>query len=363
LRRIIDLLRFLKNGHWWSKFKILFGSSSFVDLVPPTASGVTTLIHRSSPVFVDGDLDLWNRTVNERQYGRELSIRDRGVYRGPCFSILSAVFVSKKGWDLDSLQGSKEKVPKWADVVALVKPQRIKEPVILLNLLWADNYFHWMLEVLPRLSSLGILSQSVKVLLPVNVKSFHSESLLLAGIPQGRQVRPTSSWIELEDAIYVGSLGPTGNPTPLALRWMRKNLVRVTQSMPIGKPLFVYRDSKASRGILNLQECLSWMERRGYLCVEPGSMRVAEQIEVFRTASCVVGLHGAGLANLAFCPSSERLKVLEILTEDWPNGCFWALSNVLEAQYCCLFVESDGSGKVSLDLMRLERVLDRWEQL
>jgi len=43
------------------------------------------------------------------------------------------------------------------------------------------------------------------------------------------------------------------------------------------------------------------LRRRGFDIVVPGTLPFTEQVRTFRNASLVVGPHGAGLTNIAFC--------------------------------------------------------------
>ena len=57
-------------------------------------------------------------------------------------------------------------------------------------------------------------------------------------------------------------------------------------------------------------------------------MAPAEQVRWFAEAECVVGVHGAGLTNLAFAPPG--VGVLELFAPDYVNECFWALATTVD---------------------------------
>ena len=56
-------------------------------------------------------------------------------------------------------------------------------------------------------------------------------------------------------------------------------------------------------------------------------MEVCEQIKEFQLADIVVGVHGAGLANIIFC-RPQKTKILEIVTINPPQvrHLFWHLA-------------------------------------
>lgn len=72
--------------------------------------------------------------------------------------------------------------------------------------------------------------------------------------------------------------------------------------------IFVDRDN---RRISNFDPIRTILEEYRFEVVNPGSLTMLEQAKIFNSASHVVGIHGAGLANLVFC-QSETTKVLEI---------------------------------------------------
>ena len=56
---------------------------------------------------------------------------------------------------------------------------------------------------------------------------------------------------------------------------------------------------------MNEDECASVLTRHGFRFVHPETLSFDEETKLFASAEIVVGLHGAGLANLLFCPSPE----------------------------------------------------------
>ena len=67
----------------------------------------------------------------------------------------------------------------------------------------------------------------------------------------------------------------------------------------------------------------------------------AEEPEFFASASAVVGAHGAGLANLAFCRPGTA--VLELIPSDHVHPYFYTLADSAGLDYHCLVGRSQGS--------------------
>lgn len=68
------------------------------------------------------------------------------------------------------------------------------------------------------------------------------------------------------------------------------------------------------RTLKNDNEVQKLLKSYGFTCVSLEDLSLDEQINLFRKAKCIVGFHGAGLANLLFCESNTI--VLEIVDPD-----------------------------------------------
>ena len=63
------------------------------------------------------------------------------------------------------------------------------------------------------------------------------------------------------------------------------------------------RRNAARRRLLNEEELTGRLGDLGFVCVDPGELPFDEQVLLFSNARLVVGVHGAGCANLLFAPS------------------------------------------------------------
>jgi hypothetical protein len=84
----------------------------------------------------------------------------------------------------------------------------------------------------------------------------------------------------------------------------------------------------------------------------PGSLSVAEQIAAFRAARLVIGPHGAGLSNIAFCQPGSF--VYELLPQHYPNSCVNRLAQSVGINYWADLFESSGQGTVHERTWRIE---------
>ena len=69
-----------------------------------------------------------------------------------------------------------------------------------------------------------------------------------------------------------------------------------------GKRLYVGRLDALHRRVVNETEVARELEKEGFINVVSSRLSFAEQVQLFSDAEVIVGIHGAGLANLLFAP-------------------------------------------------------------
>lgn len=82
---------------------------------------------------------------------------------------------------------------------------------------------------------------------------------------------------------------------------------------PAGKRLYVTRTNARARPLDNEAEIVDLVTAHGFDVVDPGSLSFTDQIALFADASIIIGPHGAGLTNAAFCDSDTTLIELRAL--------------------------------------------------
>lgn len=111
-----------------------------------------------------------------------------------------------------------------------------------------------------------------------------------------------------------------------------------------------YGESK--RDIPNLHLLANFFENKfRVVCVDPGSMKPLEVVQVFSRAKLVVGQHGAGLTNIFFLP--KNATVVELCWPDFQSTpyspIYGLLSNRLGLKYMQLPVQTGPRSKVKLE--------------
>ena len=210
---------------------------------------------------------------------------------------------------------------------ALPRVERVDGTLVSLATRGASrNYYHFLLDVLPRW---GILQESLPGLEPDHLyvprtTSYQRELLALVGLDKYDLVATEKNRAVSADHLLVPCMP---NPQEIAptwtVEWIRASLPAVRTDDKPGL-LYVTRGSGPNTRRL-VDEAALWplMEKRGFVRIDPGTMSVRDQIDHFAAAQVIVGLHGAALSNLVFAKPGAR--VLEIFPPTYVKHCFWAI--------------------------------------
>lgn len=175
-----------------------------------------------------------------------------------------------------------------------------------------DNYYHWIIEHLPKLRALEIAEEEWGVqatpIIPANPPSYVIESLELLGY------KPKDC-IEWEGGVIHAKsyIQPTfTEPTKQVCDWLRRRaLSNIQERSKKNKSNRVYisRRKATDRNIKNEHEVESILHKFGFKTYTTEDLRVSEQVSLFNNAEVVIGAHGAGLTDMIW---SSNVHVIEI---------------------------------------------------
>jgi capsular polysaccharide biosynthesis protein len=222
---------------------------------------------------------------------------------------------------------------------SLQKERRIRGRAIVLTTPGArGNYFHWCLELLPKihlLRSCGLFQPKKDTFL-VNHDEAHYQiqTLALLGLQASNVVRTYPGIKITADELIVPSHSSRHEAVPSwAIQFLRQRFLR--QSLAGDqKKLFLDRGAAKRRTIFNQGEVHKYLRDRGYTVVDSAWLSFQEQVSLFSGARSIVSCHGAGLANLCFVEPGTRL--LEIFSPYYTPEYFRVLSEHLGVLYGCV---------------------------
>jgi hypothetical protein len=220
------------------------------------------------------------------------------------------------------------------------KERRIAGRAIVLTTPGArGNYFHWCLELLPKIHLLrsGGLFHPRKDVFLINEagSDYQVQTLELVGL-SARSIIRTYPGIKIAaDELIVPSHSGRHEAVPQwAIQFLRKSFLQHESSRSNHKKLFLDRGIAKRRTILNQPEVHEYLSGRGYKIVDPAKLPFQEQVSLFRGARSIVSSHGAGLANLCFVEPGTKL--LEIFSPYYTPDYFRVLAQHLGVRYGCV---------------------------
>ena len=214
------------------------------------------------------------------------------------------------------------------------KPEPIAEAATFVDAC-AENYAHWMTEVMPRLVLFCANEKFKDVPIVVN-EGLHQnlmESLLLvAGTDREIFTLPTGRALAV-GKLYLTSVAgyvPFGRRnnklsghshgvfSPPALEMLHKHLTglgRNNKDYVWPERIFLRRNS-GTRKVYNMDELEKLLVVRGYVIVETEKLTFMQQIRLFQNVKEVIAPTGAALANAIFCMPETRVTILMGKHED-----------------------------------------------
>jgi hypothetical protein len=206
------------------------------------------------------------------------------------------------------------------------------------------NYYHWLIQTIPAIDS-GVRRNGrnrLALILPP-LQPWQEESLALLGyqdIP--RLTFDISTHYQLANAEFSEFLGArVGGVVSLTAAATLRRLAEAAPWIPgAANEIYVARTDAQNRVARNEGELIERLDRQGVRIIVPGSMSLSEQIAAFRSARLVIGAHGAGMSNIAFC--QPGCFVYEMLLRHYPNVCFNRIAQSAGLNYAADLFEDDG---------------------
>ncbi len=208
-----------------------------------------------------------------------------------------------------------------------------------------NNYYHWLFDVASRFYLLERFDREIDFFYLSQECQFQRDCIKLLGIPREKIIASNEHpYVQAEELIILSFLlhpfvEKQGNfPLPSWIVSYLKERFCSKQLRKKARRIFISRAGGNRRCILNEEELLPILKRRGFEIFALEKLSFAEQVALFRDAEYVVAPHGAGLANLVFAPSSCR--VLEIFAPRSTCICFWSLSRLNRLSYDHMYGEA-----------------------
>lgn len=244
----------------------------------------------------------------------------------------------------------------WALIrMAPLRRARRLAPGVLGALTYGHNFYHWLIETLPRLQMLESCDPALPIYLPRSSPPFVAASLRILGL-QDRVEWLEDGFYEAESLIVPTRFAEAVFPTGVAVDWLRAHLRQAPPPGERGRLVYVSRRDANIRFATNEDEVADAMLRLGFETVSLSELDFHSQVRLMSSARCVVGAHGAGLSHLAF--AADGGMVVEFFQDGHSSPSFYYLASMRAADYGCLVCPREGLG-YRVDVPQLEKLVRR----
>lgn len=241
-----------------------------------------------------------------------------------------------------------------------------------------NNYFHWLFDVLPCFE---ILKKSKKkfrnlnYLVPSLKFAYQKETLKLLGLHENQIINGEKyshllikKNLIISNHPYVFNNNPTKSIQNIPIwiiNWLRKTFLNKAKYKNFNyERIYINReDSKLGniRRIVNNDEVVSNLKMQNFKILNLSEYSFIHQVNLFKNAKIIIGLHGAGFANLVF--SRQGTKIIELKSVTAGN-LFKNLAKSCKLKYFCISAKSKNkslkyqNGLISINIKKLNKLIN-----
>lgn len=190
----------------------------------------------------------------------------------------------------------------------------------------SNNYFHWIIENLPRLSLIKLLDKSIPLIIDEGLprqfydalELFNTEKRKIIYIKRGLTYRVNKLFYPSPLTIVHDNYGtPIFNKDSIynvvGINELRNQILKVAnplETRTLTRRLFVSRKNSDYRQLINSKALEELLITRGFEIIFPENMSFIAQANLFSQAEIVIGQSGAGMANCIFANKQCRVIML-----------------------------------------------------
>jgi capsular polysaccharide biosynthesis protein len=285
--------------------------------------------------------------------------------------LLGNKIVNEPSFQFRQTSDLKMHVSKISDNIVFKKgtPRKLKKlagPVLSLLTGGAGNniYWHWLFDVLPRLhlcSKVINLEDISYFLVPDNILSYQNETLQCLNIPKHkiissrkfRHIKTNQLVITDHPVVTSGDATKDIMVMPYWIsKWLKDSFIDKSKKINkvSVKKIYIDRSSHETekiqlRSIENEDEIKNYLFKNGYIPIKLHETSFINQVKLFNEAESIVGLHGGGFANLAFCKPGTKVIELRSVSAGTPIE---NLAKKNELNYSSIFAKAQKIGNIDV---------------
>ncbi len=217
---------------------------------------------------------------------------------------------------------------------------------VILSCRWQSNYFHWMFDIIARIHlflAKGLSLHEIDQFVVNNIdQPYCQETLEILGISLDKIIC-SNSFAHIQSEYLIVPSYPFANGSRMskwACEFLQSLFIPRINSNFIGpERIYISRSRAEKRRILNEDQVIDLLEKKGFVTVFLESMSVLEQATYFASAKVIVATHGAGLTNLLF--AQPGTKVIEVFLKNGISNLYWQLCQTCHLSHYHLVQNSE----------------------
>jgi hypothetical protein len=221
-------------------------------------------------------------------------------------------------------------------------------------------YYHWMVDSLPRLFLLkeaGLFDRVDYFLVPNYSLDYHRETLAYFGIKSHQVISVLSNrHIQADSLILTSYTRVNGHHPQWACDGFYNTFVGSSASERSDRLLYISRADAKQRRVLNEPELIDMLKQYGFEVYTMSSLSMREKAELLNSARLIVGPHGSGSVNFAFCKPGT--KILDLFPDNCVAPFICDICDKRGLDYHYLLCESDGNADNAVEGQKLNLTVD-----
>jgi len=208
-----------------------------------------------------------------------------------------------------------------------------------------NGYYHWLIEDLPVFLHSLAKAPGAKVLCSHLPAPYVKEVLASIANEVVFISRPTA----VELLVLTAKTGGLGSPVagltphPADIATLRQHFASALSTEPPSEKLYASRIGQ-SRSPSNEAALEARVREHGYRSFSGAGLTLRQQAAIFSRATRIVGVHGAGLANVIWC--QRGVSLLELFAGSYLPSCYSALTSIRGGSYNRLIYCADDDNVV-----------------
>jgi len=249
-----------------------------------------------------------------------------------------------------SLRGDQHRLLKKGRNLNNENPLFFKGKLAVISSPGSENWYHWLLQILPRLMILKESKVEYDRIYINNLQyPWQKESLQFIikylNIPEDKLLVVNGDCVIQAEILIVPSVPFIPVKNDILPLWMKTFLNTVFLNKEIDTKIhfpdkfYISRKKANLRRIKNEDELISYLKDKGFQIISLEELSPTTQAMLFNTAKVIIGPHGSGFSNLIFTKPGTKVIEIDHGTQE-PRSYFKKMSEIMGARYIAFYVDS-----------------------